>query len=140
MLISLRKSGKNQKNKAVMKILRKEAAKNASKGLALDKPAFQNRVASKRPTKEIIRGFKKYCRGMARRYLSNPMLTPANSDTSTGAPAPSAWYWDFGDGYTSTYQNPSHQYAASGVYTVSHSATNTQGSAWLNKTAYITIT
>ena len=61
------------------------------------------------------------------------------TDTSTGAPAPSAWYWDFGDGYTSTYQNPSHQYAAAGVYTISHSATNTQGTAWQNKTAYISI-
>jgi PKD repeat protein len=28
------------------------------------------------------------------------------------------WYWDFGDGNTSTVQNPTHVYAASGTYTV----------------------
>ena len=61
------------------------------------------------------------------------------SDQSTGYPAPTSWYWDFGDGFTSTYQNPSHQYASPGSYTVSHSAANSQGTVWLNKTAYITI-
>jgi PKD repeat protein len=34
------------------------------------------------------------------------------------------WEWNFGDGNTSTVQNPSHTYAASGTYTVSHSAGN----------------
>lgn len=29
-----------------------------------------------------------------------------------------SWQWDFGDGNTSTVQNPTHQYAASGNYTV----------------------
>ena len=61
------------------------------------------------------------------------------SDQSSGYPAPSSWYWDFGDGFTSAYQNPSHQYANTGSYTVSHAATNSQGTVWLNKTAYITI-
>jgi PKD repeat protein len=28
------------------------------------------------------------------------------------------WYWDFGDGNTSTLQNPTHTYLASGAYTV----------------------
>jgi len=28
------------------------------------------------------------------------------------------WFWDFGDGNTSTLQNPTHVYAASGTYTV----------------------
>ena|SRR5208337_64802 len=61
------------------------------------------------------------------------------SDQSSGFPGPTSWYWDFGDGYTSTYQNPSHQYTSSGSYTISHSATNAQGTTWLNKTAFITI-
>lgn len=30
-----------------------------------------------------------------------------------------AWYWDFGDGNTSTQQNPSHIYQNDGVYTIS---------------------
>jgi PKD repeat protein len=61
------------------------------------------------------------------------------NDQSTGFPSPALWYWDFGDGFNSTQQNPSHQYTMPGLYTVSHAATNTQGTVWLNKTAYISI-
>lgn len=38
------------------------------------------------------------------------------TDTSTGKPT--SWYWDFGDGKTSTEQNPSHTYTTPGNYTV----------------------
>jgi len=31
---------------------------------------------------------------------------------------PTSWYWDFGDGRTSTEQNPSHEYSAYGTYNV----------------------
>jgi PKD repeat protein len=61
------------------------------------------------------------------------------NDQSTGFPTPGSWYWDFGDGYNSTQQNPSHQYVSPGVYTVAHSATNSQGTLWSNKTAFISI-
>ena len=61
------------------------------------------------------------------------------NDKSTGFPAPSTFYWDFGDGFTSTQQNPSHQYVQAGTYTVSHSATSAEGTVWLNETGYITI-
>jgi len=61
-------------------------------------------------------------------------------DESNGTPNPTSWYWDFGDGFDSTAQNPPHQYTSAGTYTVSHSATNTHGTVWMNKTAYITIT
>ncbi len=37
-------------------------------------------------------------------------------DSSIGA---TAWRWDFGDGNTSTQQNPVHTYGSSGIYTVS---------------------
>lgn len=37
------------------------------------------------------------------------------TDTSTGA---LAWWWDFGDGTTSTQQNPTHVYNTTGVYDV----------------------
>ena len=37
------------------------------------------------------------------------------TDQSQGA---TTWAWDFGDGGTSTQQNPTHTYAAAGVYTV----------------------
>jgi len=37
---------------------------------------------------------------------------------------PQTWLWDFGDGTTSTTQNPTHTYAALGVYTVTLTVTN----------------
>jgi parallel beta-helix repeat protein len=39
------------------------------------------------------------------------------TDTSTGNPT--SWYWDFGDGSTSTEKNPTHTYTTPGNYTVS---------------------
>ncbi|MFM1874967.1 MAG: hypothetical protein RL266_704, partial [Bacteroidota bacterium] len=40
---------------------------------------------------------------------------------------PTSWLWDFGDGNTSTMQNPTHTYAAAGVYAVCVTATNECG-------------
>jgi PKD repeat protein len=40
------------------------------------------------------------------------------TDNSTASAPINTWLWDFGDGNTSTMQNPSHTYAASGNYTV----------------------
>jgi len=48
------------------------------------------------------------------------------TDTSTGSPT--SWAWDFGDGGTSTSQNPSHDFTSVGVYTVTLTATNSLGS------------
>jgi len=33
-------------------------------------------------------------------------------------PVPTSWYWNFGDGETSTQQNPAHQYLETGSYNV----------------------
>jgi PKD repeat protein len=38
-----------------------------------------------------------------------------------------SWSWDFGDGATSTAQNPSHTYATDGTYTVSLTVTDDDG-------------
>lgn len=40
---------------------------------------------------------------------------------------PNAWAWDFGDGNTSTDQDPSHTYAVSGFYNVQLDVTNDDG-------------
>jgi len=58
------------------------------------------------------------------------------SDASSDAPA--SWLWDFGDGTTSTLQNPVHWYAA-GTYTINFTATNLAGSNSTIKTEYITV-
>ncbi len=59
------------------------------------------------------------------------------TDLSTGGP--SSWNWDFGDGGTSTQQNPSYTYSSDGIYTVTLIVSNSSGSDTLVKTNYITV-
>lgn len=47
------------------------------------------------------------------------------NDSSANA---TSWMWDFGDGMTSTMQNPSHTYTSQGIYTVSLIASGPCGS------------
>ncbi len=42
---------------------------------------------------------------------------------------PTSWAWTFGDGGSSTQQNPTHVYVANGTYTVCLTATNAGGSS-----------
>ena len=55
----------------------------------------------------------------------NAPLTVQFTDRSTGNVT--AWLWDFGDGNTSTVQNPAHTYESAGRYTVSLNASNAYG-------------
>jgi PKD repeat protein len=57
------------------------------------------------------------------------------TDQSTNAPA--TWRWRFGDGTVSTLQNPQHQYAAQGIYSVTLTVTNAIGADSITKTRYI---
>ena len=50
-----------------------------------------------------------------------------DSSVPFGASTISAWDWDFGDGNSSTQQNPTHLYASSGTYTVSLEITSSDG-------------
>lgn len=59
------------------------------------------------------------------------------ADASTGGPT--SWLWNFGDGYTSTLQNPTHMYTANGSYTVSLQATNGFGTNTVTNTNYVTV-
>lgn len=52
---------------------------------------------------------------------------------------PTSWQWDFGDGGTSTQQNPSHSYNNNGSYTVILTALNSYGSDVETKTDYIVV-
>ena len=66
-------------------------------------------------------------------------LTVQFNDTSTSSPA--SWIWNFGDGTTSTDQNPVHTYGSTGNFTVSLTATNPAGSSNpLVRTGYIVVT
>jgi PKD repeat protein len=56
--------------------------------------------------------------------LINNEATVSFTDLSSGNPT--TWLWDFGDGNTSTLQNPSHTYLNSGDYSISLSINNNQ--------------
>ena len=73
-------------------------------------------------------------------FTSNPTtgfapLNVAFTDTSTGLPT--SWLWDFGDGATSTEQNPTYIYSVAGTYTVKLTASNANGMD--SKTAQIIV-
>jgi PKD repeat protein len=50
------------------------------------------------------------------------------SFTDSSLNIPQSWLWSFGDGTTSTLQNPTHTFTSSGVYNVQLVVTNTLGS------------
>nr|WP_155398204.1 PKD domain-containing protein [Methanosarcina barkeri] len=60
------------------------------------------------------------------------------TDKSTGNPT--KWKWNFGDGKSSTAQNPTHKYSKAGKYTVKLMATNAAGSNTVTKSKYIIVT
>jgi PKD repeat protein len=68
----------------------------------------------------------------------NAPLTVTFTDQSTNFPA--AWSWNFGDGQTSTAQNPSHSYDSPGTYAVILTVMNAAGSDSETKIGYITAT
>lgn len=60
------------------------------------------------------------------------------TDQSTGT---NGYEWQFGDGITSTEQNPVHTYTKPGVYTVTLTASASDyGSVFIQKPGYITVT
>jgi PGF-pre-PGF domain-containing protein len=63
-------------------------------------------------------------------------LTVRFTDSSSGGPT--SWKWDFGDGATSTTQNPVHTYSAAGTYSVTLTATNGTVSDDITRSNYIT--
>lgn len=59
------------------------------------------------------------------------------TDQSTNGPT--SWLWNFGDGSTSTVQNPTYTYSSNGIYNVSLYVSNSYGSNQLVKSSYITV-
>jgi gliding motility-associated-like protein len=52
---------------------------------------------------------------------------PVNVQFTDQSILPETWFWDFGDGGTSTIQNPSHNYLNPGFYTVKLVVSNSNG-------------
>lgn len=67
-------------------------------------------------------------------YIDDEVLF---TDESTGGPL--TWFWDFGDGGTSTSANPVHQYSTNGIYSVSLVVTNSFGADTINKSDFISV-
>jgi PKD repeat protein len=65
-------------------------------------------------------------------------LTVSFSDASTGIVE--TWSWNFGDGGTSSEENPTHAYNITGSYTVTLTVTGPDGIDTEIKTDYITVT
>ena len=64
--------------------------------------------------------------GPAASYTQSTLANIVNfTDNSTGSPV--AYSWDFGDGGTSTQQNPTHTYGNTGPYVVCLTVTNAAG-------------
>ncbi|MBN2776745.1 MAG: PKD domain-containing protein, partial [Bacteroidales bacterium] len=58
-------------------------------------------------------------------------------DESTNSP--SSWLWEFGDGDTSQYQNPTHIYVAAGLYSIKLIVNNQYGSDTISISDYIEV-
>lgn len=64
-------------------------------------------------------------------------LTVAFTDNSSGTI--SSWSWNFGDGNTSTAQNPTHDYASPGTYQVYLTVTGPAGEDTIGKKDYVAV-
>ena len=65
-------------------------------------------------------------------------LTIRFTDQSAGDPE--SWYWEFGDGSTSTGPNPVHIYRVPGTYTVNLTINTQTDPVTLSRPGYITVT
>jgi PKD repeat protein len=67
----------------------------------------------------------------------SPGMTANFTDASTGVV--SSWAWDFGDGSTSTTQNPSHSFANPGAYSITLTVTGSGGIDSERKVGYVVV-
>ncbi|HXG26927.1 MAG TPA: PKD domain-containing protein [Candidatus Binatia bacterium] len=79
---------------------------------------------------------------LAADFTASPTTTTVGSNvvfTDASVGGPTTWNWDFGDGGTSTAQNPTHAYLSAGTYTVILTVTNSGDVDTRTRTGYITV-
>jgi PKD repeat protein len=103
-------------------ILQHSDASNASQGFAI---LWECSTSMEEPYVDFTADSTKSCGG----------LVSFQGISEDGVP--SSWAWNFGDGGTSTLQNPTHQYNSKGFYSVTLSATNSEGTSAYTKNNYI---
>ncbi len=72
-------------------------------------------------------------------YVVNDMCNGSVSFTDVSSNNPATWWWDFGDGITSSAPSPSHTYTKPGVYNVVLIASNSTGSDTITKTVALPV-
>jgi len=83
------------------------------------------------PNQPPTANFTSSCTGLSCNFTS----TSSDPDGSVAS-----YSWTFGDGTTSTAQNPSHSYAAGGTYAVTLRVTDNQGAQSTTTTKSVTVT
>jgi PKD repeat protein len=76
-------------------------------------------------------------------FTGNPLSGDAPLQvqfTDESSNTPTSWLWSFGDGLLSSSQNPLHEYAEPGSYSVNLKATNAGGFGTLQKNDYVVVT
>jgi len=101
------------------------------------KNAAGNNTTTKKDYINVIAPVKPVANFSATPTEGNVPLMVAFNDTSTGIPT--RWKWTFGDGATSTIQNPRHKYSIAGNYTVSLTVENAAGNNTTTKKDYINV-
>ena len=71
--------------------------------------------------------------------LGNPTQFTSTSTTNPSGQQITSYQWNFGDGQTSTQQNPSHTYANSGTYSVTLNVSCGNGHCTSTKTQSVTV-
>lgn len=69
---------------------------------------------------------------------TEPLVVDFTDTSTAGTSVITTWAWDFGDGNTSTVQNPQNAFNAAGNYSVSLTVTTADGSDAITKTDLIT--
>jgi PKD repeat protein len=70
---------------------------------------------------------------------SGPAPLAVQFTDASNVPAPTGWQWSFGDGGSSTSQNPSHTYTDEGIYHVRLTVTGESGLSVEQKNAFIRV-
>lgn len=70
-------------------------------------------------------------------HVANSLTARFSDQTQNSA---TSWSWDFGDGQSSSVENPIHSYSQPGVYTVSLTSSNSCNSSTIQKTVTVTCT